>query len=99
MQLAPNANRRQQPEGQEQKQQAGPNVSAVWKAMAEALPYLANAAKVRVFLDDWCVGAKNVSDVVERVRKFISACTDITLRTDMRIILNYLEKSLQKGWP
>lgn len=69
----------------------------VWRAFDEAKPYLEDSSWIAELLERLIPKTKDISNLKKRLKTESSSIGDATKRTDVRIYLSFLERSVTRA--
>ncbi len=68
----------------------------VWDSFERTAPYISNLSEMKRLLNDLILEVSSVADILGKLSERMNT-VDVTMKTDIRILLNDLERSLRKG--
>ncbi len=66
------------------------------RAFESAAPYLADFNKVRELINRVLSNVNSIEELYEEIRQLMLGTRDVEFRTDLRILLNMLEKEISR---
>ncbi len=65
------------------------------RAFERSAPHISNISEIKRLLDHLLQNARDYSDVIASLRENMQTVEDVTLRTDIRILLNEIDHALR----